>query len=86
MELERIAVKTRDEYREAQEPVEFEWRGKRFKVDEVIDRWLEGHVDSTRLPLRYFKVRTQEGLVFILRHHELFRAWALIVTKAPLIP
>ena len=86
MELERITVRTRDEYREAQEPTEFEWRGRCFKVEQVLDRWYEGHSDATRLPLRYFKVRTREGLIFILRHHELFRAWGLVMAAPPIEP
>lgn len=84
MELERITVRTRDEYREAQEPVELEWRGRRFRVEEVIDRWVEGHRDPTRLPLRYFKVRTEEGHILIIRHHEFFMAWGLVMTASAL--
>ncbi|NLI80219.1 MAG: hypothetical protein GX443_00815 [Deltaproteobacteria bacterium] len=59
------------------------WRGKRYTVHEILDRWYEGHMDSTRLPLRYFKVKTGEGLIFILRHHEFFGAWSLLITGSP---
>lgn len=81
MELERINVVTRDEYREAQEPTGFEWKGNHYRVAQVLDRWYEGHMSASRLPLRYFKVRTQEGGIFILRYHELFRAWSLLVSR-----
>jgi hypothetical protein len=84
MELERVNVTTRDAYKPAQEPVSFEWKGKRHRIVEILDQWYEGHMDSTRLPLRYFKVKTYEGLVFILRHHEFFGAWSLLVCKSPL--
>jgi hypothetical protein len=79
MEFERITVFTRDEYRAAQEPNAFEWRGNRFEIEQVEDRWLEGRPDSTRMPLRYYKVRTSDGRRFILRYHEFFTAWSVAV-------
>ncbi len=83
MRFEAITVFTRDEYREAQEPYGFQWRGKRFEIARILDRWYEGRVDSTRLPLRYFKVETGDGAQYILRFHELFRAWGLLVPDQP---
>lgn len=79
MELERITVVTRDEYAGAQDPIAFVWRGQRFQIAQILDRWYEGRLDSTRMPLRYFKVRCEEGDVFILRYHELFRAWGILI-------
>lgn len=81
MELERIEVQTRDEYRGAQDPTRFRWRGRDFRVARVLDRWYEGFVDPTRLPLRYFKVETSEGRTFLLRYHELFTAWSIVVPR-----
>ena len=79
MEFERIAVSTRDEYQGAQEPVAFEWRGERFGIVRIVDRWYEGRADATRMPLRYFKVQTTDGKVFLLRYHEFFTAWSVKV-------
>ncbi len=81
MELERIEVLTRDEYKGAQEPVSFVWRGKRHDVDQIVDRWYEGHMDSTRMPMLYFRVRTRSGEIFILRYHEFFRSWSIVTHK-----
>jgi len=83
MEFERISVFTRDEYREAQEPYGFEWRNKRFDIALIVDRWYEGHLDSKRMPLRYFRVKTADGEIYILRYHELFRAWGIMVRRQP---
>lgn len=79
MQFERIRVETRDEYRGAQEPVGFHWRGQHFGVAVVLDRWYEGYLDAGRMPLRYFKVESSEGRQFILRYHELFSAWSILV-------
>jgi len=79
MKLERITVTTRDGYRGSQDPTGFQWRGSTFVIEEIVDRWYEGRLDSTRVPMRYFRVRTDEGTLFVLRHHELFEAWSLVV-------
>lgn len=79
MEFERLDVISRDEYREAERPVAFVWRGRRFEVEEILDRWYEGHCDPTRMPLRYFRVKTASGEVVVLRYHEFFRAWGILV-------
>jgi hypothetical protein len=77
MKFELITVSTRDEYREAQEPSSFEWRQRRFEIAHILDRWYEGYLDPTRMPLRYFKVESRDGGHYILRYHELFQAWSL---------
>ncbi len=83
MQFERITVRSRDEYREAEEPYGFDWGERRFKIAYILDRWYEGHLDARRMPLRYFKVKTSEGEEYILRYHELFRAWSLLVPDQP---
>lgn len=79
MQFERITVFTRDEYREAQEPYGFQWRERRFEIAAILDRWYEGRLDAKRMPLRYFKVKTSDGGQYLLRYHELFRAWSIAV-------
>lgn len=78
MEFELIEVRTRDEYRDAQEPICFEWKGGHYEIVQIVDRWYEGYMDARQVPLRYFRVRTREGKLFILRYHELFVAWSLM--------
>lgn len=84
MKFEPITVFTRNEYRDAQEPYRFEWRNQRFEIAQILDRWYEGYVDSRCMPLRYFKVKTSDGEQYILRFHELFRAWSLLAPDQPL--
>ena len=79
MKFERVEVSTRDEYKGAQEPLLFNWRGNNYRIVQILDRWYEGRLDSARFPLLYFKVETESGEVFILRYHEFFRAWSIRV-------
>ena len=77
MEFETIEVSTHDEYRGAQEPVSFEWHGEKYNVEQIVDRWYEGRIDSTRMPMLYFRVKTKSGEIFLIRYHEFFRAWSI---------
>ena len=77
MVFETIEVSTRDEYRGTQEPVSFEWHGKKYSVAQIVDRWYEGRIDSTRMPMLYFRVRTRSHEILILRYHEFFRSWSI---------
>jgi hypothetical protein len=79
MQFESVEVLTRDEYKGAQDPVSFVWRGKEYRVEQVVDRWYEGGIDATRLPMLYFRVRTVAGEVFIIRYHQFFRAWSILM-------
>ncbi len=79
MEFERIEVSTTDEYKAAQNPVSFVWRGKEHHIERLLDTWYEGQIDSTRMPMLYFRVRTTSGEIFLIRYHEFFRAWGIRV-------
>lgn len=79
MQLERITVNTRDHYQGAQEPAAFCWRDNSHQIEQILDRWYEGYLDSTRMPLRYYRVKTTEGSIFTLRYHELFAAWSILI-------
>ena len=61
MEFEKIEVSTRDEYIGAQKPLSFVWRGEQFHIAQIVDRWYEGGIDSTRIPMLYFRVETLGG-------------------------
>ncbi len=79
MKFENIEVCTRDEYKGAQEPLSFVWRGEEHPIAQIVDRWYEGGVDSTRMVLLYFRVKTITGETFLIRYHEFFRAWSIVL-------
>ncbi|WP_242342799.1 hypothetical protein [Anaeromyxobacter terrae] len=57
-------------YRGEETPLRFELEGRRVEVVEVIDRWLgPDH--------RYFKLRGDDGAVYLLRHDERADRWEL---------
>lgn len=77
MEFETIEVCTRDEFKGAQEPLSFVWRGRTRRIEQVVGRWYEGQVDSTRMPVLYFRVKTVAGEIYLIRYHEFFNVWSI---------
>jgi len=66
----KIRVECYAGYRGEQEPRAFALGERRLEVRELLDRWLDpAH--------RYFKVRVDDGDVFILRHDERTDEWEL---------
>lgn len=58
-------------------PQAFTFNGPRREVTDILDRWYEGGSPG-RPAARYYKVRTVDGSVFILRHAAVFDAWAIL--------
>jgi hypothetical protein len=57
-------------YRADQRPTRFILRGRTFEIIEVEDQWYSP--DAI-----YFRVRTQDGDYFVLRHDEAQDVWSL---------
>ena len=79
MPYERIEVECYSGYRANERPVAFTFQGRRWEVAAIVDRWYEGGLHPNQPALDYFKVRTPEGRLFLLRHNSLFDVWAIRV-------
>jgi hypothetical protein len=79
MPYEKVKVECYSGYRANERPVAFTFEDRRWEIIDVIDRWFEGGVQPRRPVLDYFKVKTSEGRVFLLRYNSLFDAWAVRV-------
>ena len=58
-------------------PVSFTFQGRHWEVAEIVDRWYEGGIEPGRPEVNYFKVRTTEGNVFLLRYLTVLDAWSI---------
>jgi hypothetical protein len=67
----QIRVACHAGYRAEEEPRALYLGGRRIGVSAVLDRWLDPR-------LRYFKVRAEDGAVYILRHDEQADAWEMV--------
>ncbi len=82
MQFETIDVITHSGFKADEYPEAFIWREKRYPVDAIIDRWYEGGVKAGSPALNYFKVRTDNGSQYLIRHNALFDAWAIILSDS----
>lgn len=57
----KIKVECYAGYRGDEEPRRFAWRGQWIEITAILDRWLDPNH-------RYFKVRTDDDEVYLLRH------------------
>jgi len=79
MAYEAIRVECYSGYRVNERPAAFTFRERRWDVREIVDRWYEGGIDATRPEISYFKVRTAEGRIFLLRYLSLFDSWSIMI-------
>lgn len=79
MILKRVDVECYGGYKGHERPTAFTFRRCRREVTEIIDRWYEGTPAAGGPSLDYFKVRTPEGGIFLLRYNALFDAWAIVM-------
>lgn len=77
MPFEAIHVECHSGFKVNERPVAFHFRARRWEVGEILDRWYEGGVDPRRPQIDYFKVKTAEGKVFLIRYLSLFDAWSI---------
>lgn len=77
MDYERIQVECYSGHKINERPISFIYRGNRWEIKEIIDRWYEGGIDPTRPEVNYFKVKTTTGKIFVLRYLSLFDSWSI---------
>jgi hypothetical protein len=81
MQPEEIKVTCYSGYKHNERPISFIAKGRIVHITEVIDRWYEGHSASSMPPLDYYKVRGDDGAVYILRYNQLFDTWAILLSQ-----
>ena len=79
MPFQTIQVECLSGYKAEERPVAFAFEGRRREVVEIIDRWYEGGIVSSDPAVNYFKVRTVDSQVFLLRYLSLFDVWSVYV-------
>ena len=73
---ESIEVECYSGHRANERPVAFTLRDRRYEISEIVDRWYEGGIEPDRRELHYFKIRTGEGQLFLLRYDVRLDAWS----------
>ena len=77
--LELVHVECYSGYRANEAPRAFVWRGKRFRIVEIRDRWYEGGMSGKAIKLDYYRVLAADGNEYVLRYNDRFDRWAILV-------
>jgi hypothetical protein len=75
--FEDVAVECYSGYKGEETPRAFIYQNRRFEILEVLDRWYEGGMDSSGVAHNYFKAKTPDGEIFLLRYTPRFQSWTL---------
>ncbi len=73
----KIQVEYYSGYKLNERPVAFTYQGERREIEEIVDRWYEGNLDSCREVIYYFKVKTKDGDNYFLRYQAESNTWSL---------
>ena len=76
-DYQEIRVECYSGFKANERPVAFTYQGERREIEEIVDRWYEGGLDSGRSVIDYFKVRAADGKVYLLRYQSGSDAWSL---------
>ncbi|MFW5819804.1 MAG: cytoplasmic protein [Bacteroidota bacterium] len=80
-ELYPIKVEAHSGYEAYEYPKRFQWNDEWFDIEEIIDRWFQGDKDPNVPASDYFKVKAQNGKVFLLKHTLEKEEWMLTPLK-----
>jgi len=72
-----IEVECHSGYKADEYPVRFSWNNLRFDIVEIIDRWYQAFSEAEFPAANYYKVRTNDKKVFILKQETESGKWFL---------
>ncbi len=71
-----IEVEAYSGYKADERPLRFRLGERWLTVDQVTDRWYDPHAT-------YFRVRAEDGCLYVLRHDEAADSWTLAAFRRP---
>jgi len=78
-DYEVIQVECYSGHKANEHPVAFTYQEVRREIETIVDRWYEGGLDASRPVIDYFKVRTTDGKIYLLRYLSAFDTWTIRV-------
>jgi hypothetical protein len=67
-DFEPVQVECYSGYKANERPMAFTFRNQRRKILEILDQWYEGGIEPEAAVVNYFKVKADDGTVFLLRY------------------
>jgi hypothetical protein len=66
-------------YKTDEYPKYFYWDNHCFEITEILDRWYQGDQNPVFSPANYFKVKTTDEKIYILKHDFHSNKWYLLI-------
>ena len=76
-DLIEIKVECKSGYKANEYPIKFYWDNICFEINDIMDRWFQGDLNPDYPPANYFKVKTNDKKIYILKHDEHSHKWFL---------
>jgi len=76
-----VQVECYSGYKSNERPIAFTSQGCRQEVSEILDRWYEGGVKPDDPVINYFKIKTNDGSIFLLQYVASSDSWSGRVIK-----
>lgn len=80
MKLIPIIVECHSGYKSGEFPIAFSWMNIRYEIKEISDRWFQAQSNPGTPKANYFKVRTAEKSIFIIKHNLESDQWFLVTS------
>lgn len=81
MKYEQIQVECYSGYKANERPTAFIYQGCHLEISEIVDRRYEGGVKPDDPVINYFKIKTDDGSIFLLRYVASSDSWSGRVIK-----
>lgn len=72
-----VKVECHAGYKADEYPMRFYWENIRLEIEEIMDRWYHGNQNPEFPAANYFKVRTADEKIFMLKHETENDKWFL---------
>ena len=80
--FEPVRVTCYSGYKADEQPIAFDFQGRRWEISKILDRWYEGSMSPEAPIINYFKVRATCAARednFILQYWADTHAWAVLI-------
>jgi hypothetical protein len=78
---EQIQVECYSGHKVNERPTAFTYQGRQLEISEIVDRWYEGSVKPDDPVINYFKIKTNDGSIFILRYVASSDNWSIRIVR-----
>ena len=77
LDYKTIQVECYSGYKADERPIAFTYQGERWEIQEIVDRWYEGGLDSSKPIIDFFKIKASDGNIYLLRYQRDLDVWSL---------